>query len=230
MAAKWWHKYAGQLRSAPASHLTSFLVLHELTAVVPLPIVYYALSATGAQLPLPALLPDGVLDEGARRMRRVMLRFGWMTADEFDAGRREIGIGIGIGIKAGGGGGGGGETVSPQTAVTSSQEEQKQQEQQSTAPAHPARDHSTAVNVVADDDHEHLALKQKLGAGARVVLDLATAYAVVKVLLPVRVAASLALTPWFARRFVVPVRDATRRVFGLFGGGAAAAAAAKKRP
>lgn len=52
--------------------------------------------------------------------------------------------------------------------------------------------------------------------GARVLVEIATAYAVTKVLLPVRVVVSVWGTPGFARWAVVPV---VRRVKGLFGRG-----------
>jgi hypothetical protein len=32
-----------ELKSKPGAHLTSFLILHELTAIVPIPLIYLAL-------------------------------------------------------------------------------------------------------------------------------------------------------------------------------------------
>jgi hypothetical protein len=52
------------------------------------------------------------------------------------------------------------------------------------------------------------------GAGWRVVLEVATAWAVVKVLLPVRIVACVWATPWFARVAVLPVMGLARRVAG----------------
>ncbi|KAF8540330.1 hypothetical protein BDD12DRAFT_880592 [Trichophaea hybrida] len=49
--------------------------------------------------------------------------------------------------------------------------------------------------------------------GARMLLELGTAYAVVKVAMPVRMAVSIAAAPWFARWAVEPVRDAGRRMW-----------------
>lgn len=41
--------------------------------------------------------------------------------------------------------------------------------------------------------------------GSRYIFEGAAAYAVIKLLLPARIAVSLSLTPWFARRVVVPI-------------------------
>lgn len=38
---KWAAKYADRFKNNPASHVTSFLILHELTAVLPLPILFW---------------------------------------------------------------------------------------------------------------------------------------------------------------------------------------------
>lgn len=50
--------------------------------------------------------------------------------------------------------------------------------------------------------------------GVRVVLELATAYAVTKALLPVRLVGSVWATPWFARWTVLPVGRWVERLFG----------------
>ena len=51
--------------------------------------------------------------------------------------------------------------------------------------------------------------------GTRVVVELATAYAVTKALLPLRLVLSVWGTPWFATWTVLPV---TRRLTGMFRG------------
>ena len=54
---------------------------------------------------------------------------------------------------------------------------------------------------ILDHDEEERIIKQgKYGSGTRVVLEVATAYAITKVLLPVRIIGSVWATPWFARR------------------------------
>lgn len=49
--------------------------------------------------------------------------------------------------------------------------------------------------------------------GMRVVLEFATAYAVTKLLLPVRVGASVWATPWFATTVMAPTMTGLRRLF-----------------
>ncbi|KAJ3118189.1 hypothetical protein HK100_000660 [Physocladia obscura] len=58
---------------APASHLTSFLILHELTAILPLPAIYYTLQATELQIPIPA----DIMELSEAKMDKVMQRYGW---------------------------------------------------------------------------------------------------------------------------------------------------------
>jgi hypothetical protein len=58
------------------------------------------------------------------------------------------------------------------------------------------------------------------GRGSRILVEVATAYAVTKVLLPVRILGSVWATPWFARVFVRRIGGGVRKVFGR-GGGAA---------
>ncbi|KAI5294126.1 hypothetical protein KEM52_004658, partial [Ascosphaera acerosa] len=50
------------------------------------------------------------------------------------------------------------------------------------------------------------------GQGSRLVLEFATAYAITKLLLPVRIVASAWATPWFARAVVMPTVRLTRRL------------------
>jgi len=59
-----------------------------------------------------------------------------------------------------------------------------------------------------------VAVKEISGAGLRIVLELATAWAVTKALLPVRIVGCVWATPWFARSVVLPGGKVMRRVFG----------------
>ncbi|KAH9264224.1 hypothetical protein BASA83_012303 [Batrachochytrium salamandrivorans] len=63
-----WRAQLQQLKDAPASHITAFAVLHEATALLPLPLIYWVLSATDIRIPF----PQEVLAEGNRRMARMM--------------------------------------------------------------------------------------------------------------------------------------------------------------
>ncbi|KAF9949470.1 hypothetical protein BGZ72_008768 [Mortierella alpina] len=113
-------QYAEQFKNKPASHLLSFGILHEITAVVPLPIVYFVLAETGIKIPF----PEQAMEEGNKFVGRVAKYYGWSLEG-------------------------------------------------------------------AD--------------GARVMLNMATSYAVVKALLPVRLALCVWMTPWTATRIVSPV-------------------------
>ncbi|KAJ2661241.1 hypothetical protein IWW48_002537 [Coemansia sp. RSA 1200] len=119
-AGRGWRNALRALRDRPASHITAFAVLHEITAVAPLGGVYWILSCLDLRIPF----PDSVLQEGNRYINKLRSYGGWKTP---------------------------------------------------------------------------------LASDSPVLLHLATSYAVVKAAAPLRVALSLALTPWFAGRAVVPL-------------------------
>ncbi|CAG8807338.1 17578_t:CDS:2, partial [Gigaspora rosea] len=125
---KGWRKHASQFRSKPASYIISFAVLHELTAIVPIPIIYIFLSATGIEIPF----PQQVLDEGNKFINRVFVYYGYSPFEN----------------------------------------------------------------------------------GSRKLLNLATSYAIVKALMPVRIAACVMMTPWTAEKVVGPVTSVFKRIVG----------------
>ena len=150
---KFLRTYTTPLLGAPVTHVTSFLILHEITAVVPL---FGLVAAFHYGTWMPDLSSGSeehnAFDEGATRFGRWLKKKGWV--DESD------------------------------------------------------------VSIVAD--HE-LTTDNKAGkerAGVRLVLEFATAYALTKALLPVRIAASVWATPWFARTVVTPVNGTAKRLFG----------------
>jgi len=49
--------------------------------------------------------------------------------------------------------------------------------------------------------------------GVRIVVEFATAYAITKALLPLRLILSVWATPWFARISVIPFTNVVRRIF-----------------
>ncbi|KAI8808635.1 hypothetical protein BJ742DRAFT_771985 [Cladochytrium replicatum] len=167
-----WRKYAELFKDKPASHLVSFIILHEVTAILPLPAFYLLYSSylpdtaekittylnDGKPLDSPVVrtvdengedLPPGdreeALNKAAKRMAKVIKTFGlskWIPLDEED--------------ENGG--------------------------------------------------------KKMVGTVAHFAVNAAAAYWTVKILLPVRIAASIWLTPGFARVFIIPVgRLFTRR-------------------
>lgn len=146
-------RYTTPLRTAPLSHITAFLLLHELTAILPL----FGLTATFHYFNwLPPFFSEGKwVSEGVEKFGGWMRKKGWVDAESVEKGEE------GAGAREGGRSGkwwGRGEK------------------------------------------------------GVRLVVEVATAYAVTKALLPLRLALSVWGTPWFARWTVLPV-------MGLFGRG-----------
>jgi hypothetical protein len=145
-------KVTAPLLNAPVSHVTSFLVLHEITAIAPL----FGLAAA---FHYSNWLPDGwarseTVEQGVQKWGRYLRRKGWIK-DE---------------------------------------------------------DQAQAEAEAASEDGEAAAERANTSApGVKLVLEIATAYALVKMALPLRIAASAGLTPWFARVVVIPVTKMFRR-------------------
>lgn len=147
--------YTTPLLSAPVTHVTSFLILHEITAIVPL----FALVGAfhyGGWLPTTFVNrkdhgEDGeggsAFDQGVARFGNWLRKKGWVDSED-------------VGTVAAGGGAG---------------------------------------------DSKR---------GVRLILEFATAYAITKALLPVRLIGSVWATPWFARVVVGPVGRGVRGLFG----------------
>lgn len=145
--------YTTPLLGAPVTHVTSFLILHEITAVLPL----FGLVAAfhyGAWMP-DLTSGDGeknAFDEGAARFGRWLRKKGWVEESD--------------------------------------------------------------VTTVAEHEVTGSDARGTERAGVRLVLEFATAYAITKALLPVRLAASVWATPWFARTILAPTTNIARRIFG----------------
>lgn len=137
--------YTTPLLGAPVTHITSFLILHEVTAILPLFGLVGAFHYSSWMPELGAGGAEGAFEEGIQRFGRWLRRKGWV--DEGDVG-----------------------TVDAAT-VTGQSEEMMQTERK----------------------------------GARLVVEFATAYAITKALLPVRLAASVWATPWFAKSILGPL-------------------------
>jgi len=137
--------YTKPLLRAPGSHITSFLILHEITALVPLiALVHYS-----------NWLPEQVVNgkwvqAGVEKWGRYFQRKGWVESED----------------------------VSKPTSTCESE----------------MKEHGLNLKEV-----------KSRGAGWNVVVEVATAWAVVKALLPVRILGSVWMTPWFARIAVIPM-------------------------
>jgi len=115
-----WRKYAYQFQNKPFSFLASFAVLHEITAIAPIPIIYLLLDRLDVEIPF---ISDIVTAEGNRVISKIREKYGYPALDQ----------------------------------------------------------HS------------------------RVAINLATAYAIVKVAMPLRIGLCIGLTPWFATRITQPL-------------------------
>jgi hypothetical protein len=153
------HKYTNALGTAPVTHVVSFILLHELTAIVPL----FALAATFHYTHyLPPYFAEGTwVIAGVEMFGKYFRRKGWIRSDE--AAQAEL-------------------------------EAQENVKSDGTL-----RRRDKAWNISE--------------GGVRVVVEFATAYAITKVLLPVRLVLSVWATPWFARWTVIPMQNAVKRVF-----------------
>ncbi|KAL4886276.1 hypothetical protein BJY04DRAFT_100179 [Aspergillus karnatakaensis] len=138
--------YTTPLLGAPATHVTSFLILHEITAVVPLFGLVAAFHYGGW---LPDFTSYSGFEEGTRRFGKWLRKRGWV--EDVDA---EVAQGT-----------------------------------------------DTAVATATEKE------------GVRLVLEFATAYAVTKALLPLRIAGSVWATPWFARVVLGSVGRGVKRLF-----------------
>ncbi|PBP23671.1 hypothetical protein BUE80_DR005317 [Diplocarpon rosae] len=156
------HRYTSALLSAPGTHITAFLILHEVTAILPLVGLAGAFHYSNW---LPEAWVQGRwVTEGTERFGRYFGRKGWFGFGT--AGGEGL-----VGGEGEGGGKGGKEGLEQQVEMTWHAGSQ----------------------------------------GTRILVEVATAYALTKVLLPVRVLVSVWGTPWFARVFVGRLGGLIRR-------------------
>lgn len=139
---KWMAKYGDRFKNHPASHVTSFLILHELTALLPLPFLFWLFHS-----------------------------FDWTPEGMFVSGR-----------------------VPPFSAHTY----EENHPLKLTCQGLPNEYIEKGVKV-AGKQLSKWGLNYTGDDGSRYLFEGAAAYAVVKLLLPLRIAASLSLTPFFAR-------------------------------
>ncbi|KAI1943676.1 hypothetical protein LOZ66_000260 [Ophidiomyces ophidiicola] len=141
------HPYTTPLLKAPIAHITSFLILHEITAVVPLFGLVGVFHYGGW---LPTLGNEGeannAFDEGVNKFSRWLRKKGWVKND---------------------------------------------------IPTQQATDDGVGESAADLDPSSR--------QGVRLILEFATAYAITKALLPLRIVASLGATPWFARCVLGPI-------------------------
>ncbi|GAP92714.1 putative mitochondrial seryl-tRNA synthetase protein [Rosellinia necatrix] len=204
----------GGLRSAPLSHVGAFLVLHEVTAVLPifgLAWAFHALDWTPAAWvlgPWAAWAEDGL-----RRWLPYFRRKGWLgLGSEEDAGGEEAL-----------------ESELREEARRRKEEEEKKKKSEDhrgktgwltrfwgSREVDPAADSAAATasgEAIAGEGKgekaaaawqkiKQVATVDNTGEGYKIGVQIAAAYAITKFLLVPRIALSLWLTPWLARGFV----------------------------
>ncbi|KAK2882547.1 hypothetical protein FQN49_000232 [Arthroderma sp. PD_2] len=164
---KFLRSYTTPLFNAPVTHITSFLILHELTAIIPLFGLVGIFHYCGW---LPSLgNSDGTssVDEGARKFGKWLRKRGWVQEDVENITAAE----------------GGSTTMNEKLGPSE----------------------GSASELIAKDNQ-----------GLRLILEFATAYAITKALLPVRIAWSVWATPWFARTVIGPFGRAIGRVTSAY--------------
>lgn len=148
------------LKNAPLTHITAFLLLHEVTAVVPL----FGLAAAFHYYEwLPPYFAEGAwVLKGVNMFGNYFRRKGWIDAADADKAK-------------------------------------------SLAKEGRAED----VEKPPEKGLLNLGKWWNRGeGGTRIVVEFATAYAIVKALMPIRIVISIWGAPWFARWTVIPVQNA----------------------
>lgn len=150
-------KYTTGLRDAPVSHVVSFLILHEITAIVPL-VGLFGLFHYTDYVPLGYLMDHygSYVRDGVKRFERYFKRKGW-----FGFGQDE-------------------------------------------------EEPSKAFDGKDDDDEAVLEKWEHSSTKYRILVEIALAHTVVKVLLPARILLSVWATPWAAGLFA-RIRTLTSR-------------------
>lgn len=175
------HPYTSALRNAPVSHITSFLILHEITAIIPLIGLATAFHYAGW---LPEAWVKGKwVNEGVERFGRYFGRKGWFGFTPPTTISTTTGIGAEV-IESPGTG------IAMDTPSTSP----------STSTSSPAT--KTEGNLGIEEERVEEYVQEKYHAteaGTKILVEVAMAYAITKVLLPVRVVGSVWAAPWFAR-------------------------------
>lgn len=159
------HKYTNALGTAPLTHISAFLLLHELTAIVPL----FGLAGYFHYTHwLPSWFAEGTwVLYGVEKFGGYFRRKGWVRSEEAAEAQADVKLKM--------------------------------------------RRRDRAFNTSE--------------GGVRLVIEFATAWAVVKMLLPLRIVLSVWGTPWFAAKTVVPVSSRLKRWIGRDTKGRAAPAA-----
>ncbi|CAN9156614.1 unnamed protein product [Alternaria alternata] len=177
------HKYTNALGNAPVTHITSFLILHELTAIIPL----FGLAGYFHYTHwLPPWFAEGAwIASGVERFGRYFKRKGWIRSDEALEAERE---------------------------VDEIQKDDKQRKWMKGSGLLSASDDDGIGSETKRLRKVDQAWNISEG-GVRLVVEFATAYTIVKMFLIPRIVFSVWATPTFARWTVSPFLKAFRGMF-----------------
>ncbi|KAI0119277.1 hypothetical protein F4814DRAFT_234399 [Daldinia grandis] len=199
--------YLEKLRSAPFSHVAAFLVLHEITAAVPLLGLAYGFHRADWVPTAWVLGPWAAwAEEGLARYMRWFRKKGWFgLGDEADGGRE------------------GEEKLERRLKAEMEKEKEKGKSGRSWFGSWRRKGEDDIVDISMSGEHVDEAGKGKSAKAWRKVKDtvtventekgykigiqIAAAYAITKALLIPRIAISLWATPWLARGFVTARRS-----------------------
>lgn len=158
------HPWTSSLRSAPGSNVVAFLILHEITAIVPL----IGLAGLFHNMEwLPTYWTEArYIQDGTEKFGRYFARKGWFGFSREDMPSKDNGVrSLDTGENTGG-------------------------------------------EKVEAGKRWHVS-----GSSSRILVEVATAYAITKVFLPARILLSVWATPWFARVVVGRIGGGVGRLF-----------------
>ncbi|KAI0834629.1 hypothetical protein F5Y06DRAFT_153185 [Hypoxylon sp. FL0890] len=206
------HPYLTRLRSAPFSHVAAFLVLHELTAIVPLfglTYLFYSMD----WVPTSWVLGPWAAwaEEGLKRYMKYFRRKGWFGLGDADGDEGKEGE----------------ERLEERLKEEVEREKEKKTREGKSRgsrwalwrrkDAHagdtPGSDEQTGESKTTAAWHKvrRAVTVDHTEKGYKIGIQIAAAYAITKMLLIPRIALSLWATPWLARGFVAVRRSVWKR-------------------
>ena len=183
---KSFQKYTTGLRNAPVSHVIAFLVLHEITAVVPL-VGLFALFHYTPYTPVDYITDrwSGHVRDGVAKFERYFRRKGWFGFDKDGEPSATTALG----------------PAERETVVRRRESSYEDKILKVNVSSEVERQVETERSISETRD---LILGWEKGEDGkyRFLADVALAWAITKAILPVRILASVWATPWFARGMI----------------------------
>lgn len=208
---KFLHKYATSLRNAPITHITSFLLLHELTAIIPLAGLFLTFHYTSY---LPPYFSEGkYIAEGVTKFGNYLRKKGVLGPNETISVDPETGEVVEGSL---------GKRVFERVRERVQKVDPETGEVVEGLGKKLFDRFQQRKEDVTEKVGERIQTKRAVWWGrgegtVRIVVELATAWAVTKALLPARLVLSVWATPWFARVAVVPALRGFGRMLPAWG-------------